>query len=108
MTLLPQFIKSSCLSLIVRSVIVSSIITSSVMLNTALAAEKTENDIKPSFSEYIVQLKEEAIAKGFEEELLETSFANVKFHQRAVKADRSQPENVETLDTYLPKRVTKW
>ena len=108
MTLLPQFIKSSCLSLIVRLVIVSSIITSSVMLNTALAAEKTENDIKPSFSEYIVQLKEEAIAKGFEEELLETSFAKVKFHQRAVKADRSQPENVETLDTYLPKRVPKW
>jgi membrane-bound lytic murein transglycosylase B len=60
------------------------------------------------FADYVVSLKAEALAKGFSQNLIDESFANVKFHKRAVKADRSQPENVETLDTYLPKRVPKW
>ncbi len=59
------------------------------------------------FADYIVELKAEALAKGFSQALIDESFAGVKFHKRAVKADRSQPENIETLDTYLPKRVPK-
>jgi len=60
------------------------------------------------FAQYVTQLKQEALAQGFSEALIDTSFAKVKFHERAVKADRKQPENVETLDTYLPKRVATW
>ena len=67
-----------------------------------------EQSQKVSFDDYIISLKEEAISKGFEPDLIASSFAKVKFHQRAVKADRSQPEKVETLDTYLPKRVPDW
>lgn len=63
---------------------------------------------KEGFDEYIKILKIEAFDKGFTQTLIDSSFANVKFHQRAVKADRSQPEKVETLDTYLPKRVPNW
>jgi membrane-bound lytic murein transglycosylase B len=63
---------------------------------------------KPSFDTYISQLKQEALAKGFEQSLIDQSFSKVVFHQRAVKADRNQPENVETLDTYLPKRLPNW
>ena len=51
------------------------------------------------FKQYVVKLKEEAVIKGYETALIDSAFAKVKFHQRAVKADRSQPENVETLDT---------
>ena len=69
---------------------------------------KTTADAKPSFEQYIVKIKQEALAKGFEQALIDTSFANVVFHQRAVKADRNQPETVETLDTYLPKRLPDW
>ena len=69
---------------------------------------KTASEAKPTFDQYIVELKQEAIAKGFEQALVDTSFANVVFHQRAVKADRNQPETVETLDTYLPKRLPDW
>lgn len=69
---------------------------------------KTTADTKPSFEQYIVKIKQEALAKGFEQALIDTSFANVVFHQRAVKADRNQPETVETLDTYLPKRLPDW
>jgi len=60
------------------------------------------------FNQYVVELKEEALAQGFEQTLIETSFAKVKFHQRAVSADRKQPEKVETLEAYLPKRVPSW
>ena len=63
---------------------------------------------KPTFEQYIEQLKQEALTKGFSQALLDSSFANVTFHKRAVKADRNQPETVETLDTYLPKRVPNW
>ncbi len=60
------------------------------------------------FSQYVTDLKEEAIAQGFSKDLVEASFTKVKFHKRAVQADRKQPEKVETLDTYLPKRVPSW
>jgi membrane-bound lytic murein transglycosylase B len=69
---------------------------------------KTTEVAKPSFDEYIAQLKQEALAKGFEQALIDESFAKVVFHKRAVKADRNQPEKVETLDTYLPKRLPEW
>ena len=76
------------------------------MINQSMAAkvELTE----AGFAEYVLTLKADALAKGFSQTLIDESFAKVEFHKRAVKADRSQPENVETLDTYLPKRVPKW
>jgi membrane-bound lytic murein transglycosylase B len=60
------------------------------------------------FKQYVIELKKEAVVKGYETTLIDSAFVKVKFHQRAVKADRSQPERVETLDTYLPKRVPAW
>lgn len=60
------------------------------------------------FNQYVTQLKVEAAAQGFSQELIASSFSQVVFHPRAVKADRKQPEKVETLDTYLPKRVPNW
>lgn len=73
------------------------------------ASEKVSNEIiKPTFDNYIKKLKVEALAEGFSQTLIDSSFANVTFHHRVVAADRSQPETVETLDTYLPKRVPDW
>ncbi len=60
------------------------------------------------FEQYVIKLKQEALTKGYEAQLIESAFSKVKFHKRAVKADRSQPEKVETLDTYLPKRIPDW
>ncbi len=60
------------------------------------------------FNEYVVTLKKRALAEGFSQSFIDESFINVTFHQRAVVADRSQPEIKETLDTYLPKRIPKW
>ena len=77
-----------------------------VSLGATFASQAS--DEKPSFEQYIEQIKVEAQAKGYSQSLIDSAFANVTFHQRAVKADRNQPERVETLDTYLPKRVPQW
>jgi len=63
---------------------------------------------KPSFEQYVEQLKQEALDKGFEQSFVDKTFADVKYLKRAVKADKNQPEFKETLDTYLPKRVPEW
>jgi membrane-bound lytic murein transglycosylase B len=75
-----------------------------VFTHTIQAKELTQ----VGFEQYIVELKAEALTQGFEQSLIDSSFAEVKFHKRAVSADRKQPEKVETLDSYLPKRVPTW
>lgn len=75
-------------------------------ISVAVDAQVDAN--KPTFEQYIDSIKAEALAKGFSQALLDESFANVQYHQRAVAADKNQPEFVETLDTYLPKRVPDW
>ncbi|WP_371190262.1 lytic transglycosylase domain-containing protein [Thalassotalea ponticola] len=77
-------------------------------LSAVAHAEQILTDGKISFEQYIVELKQEAKQKGFSDALIEQSFADVTYHKRAVKADRNQPEVVETLETYLPKRVPDW
>lgn len=63
---------------------------------------------KPSFEQYVEGLKKEAIEKGFEPEFVEEHLSDLTYLKRVVKADKNQPEFVETLDTYLPKRVPEW
>lgn len=63
---------------------------------------------KPKFDDYIAGLKKEALSKGFDAELVEQAFANLTYKEKVVKADKNQPEFVQTLDTYLPKRINKW
>lgn len=77
------------------------------LFSFSIFAQQSEQT-KPDFEQYVSELKQEAIDKGFSKKLVDNSFAKVKFYKRAVAADRSQPEKVETLDTYLPKRIPKW
>lgn len=65
------------------------------------------NETRPDFATYTALLKTEAIERGYQPELLEAVFSSLQFHERVISADRSQPEVVETLDTYLPKRVSE-
>jgi membrane-bound lytic murein transglycosylase B len=79
-----------------------------IALCAVITSVFAENTNKLSFEQYINNIKQEALTKGYDSALIERSFNNVKFHQRAVVADKNQPEVVETLDTYLPKRVPQW
>lgn len=60
------------------------------------------------FADYVVKIKSEALEKGYSSETLERAFANAKFYERAVSADKNQPEFKLTLDTYLPRAVPEW
>ncbi len=93
------------MKIVLKTIILSALISLG-STNSAMAAKKELTE--EGFAQYVIKLKAEALTKGFSKALIEESFAEVKFHKRAVKADRSQPENIETLDTYLPKRVPKW
>lgn len=80
------------------------VLFSSVMSLQVSAEELTDE----GFQHFIAKFKQESLAKGYSQTLLDESFTGVTLHRRAVKADRNQPEVVETLDTYLPKRVPQW
>ncbi|CCQ10621.1 Membrane-bound lytic murein transglycosylase B [Pseudoalteromonas luteoviolacea B = ATCC 29581] len=68
------------------------------------ASDKTEAD----FAMYVDKLKAEAIDKGYSPSLIDTAFSTVTFKKKVIAQDKSQPEVVETLETYLPKRVPSW
>lgn len=61
-----------------------------------------------SFADYVQGLKQEAIEQGFTPEFIEQSFSDVEYHQKAVVADKNQPETRLTLDKYLATRVPDW
>jgi len=86
------------------------VLSGAIIFSSYTPANNTSDAIeaKPSFETYIQAIKKEASEKGYSPEIIQSSFAKVTFHKRAVSADKSQPENVETLDTYLPKRVPNW
>ncbi|WP_337840609.1 lytic murein transglycosylase [Rheinheimera sp.] len=67
----------------------------------------TAPDNKPSFAQYAASLKKEAVERGYSPELVKQVFDSLQHYKSAVVADKKQPEFVETLDTYLPKRVSK-
>lgn len=60
------------------------------------------------FADYVEKIKAEAIEKGYSEATLAKAFANAKFYERSVSADKNQPEFKLTLDTYLPRAVPEW
>jgi len=96
------------ISLLVATSILSSLFAAQVLAATNVK-ESAKKSNKPSFEQYVIQLKNQAQQnKKFDQAIVKQAFAQIKFYKRAVKADRSQPEKVETLDTYLPKRLPKW
>lgn len=60
------------------------------------------------FADYVNQLKQEALSQGFSAEFIEQQFSDIEFHQKAVVADKNQPETKLTLDKYLSTRVPDW
>jgi membrane-bound lytic murein transglycosylase B len=79
-----------------------------IALPQQLFAADDNAEVTKRFDAYIEQLKTEAQSQGFSDELITSSFTNIRYYKKAVKADKNQPERIETLDTYLPKRVPQW
>ncbi|WP_394176158.1 lytic murein transglycosylase [Thalassotalea litorea] len=89
----------------IRRFIFLSAISSACISNVAFAQKQLSEE---GFNQYVETLKKEAVDKGFSQTLIDSAFADITFHQRAIKADKNQPERVETLETYLPVRVSDW
>nr|WP_276539190.1 lytic murein transglycosylase [Pseudoalteromonas agarivorans] len=80
-----------------------AVILCSVCLSGSVVA-KTQAE----FETYLSDLKQEAIAKGYDSKLIDDAFATASYKEKVVSADKNQPEVKETLETYLPKRVPQW
>ncbi|MCW8107197.1 lytic murein transglycosylase [Alteromonas ponticola] len=60
------------------------------------------------FKDYLQQLAAEAIADGFDTQLIENAMQNIQYRPTVIKADKNQPERTLTLDSYLASRVPDW
>lgn len=60
------------------------------------------------FDSYVEGLKSEAREKGISESIINSAFDGITFTERAVKADKNQPEKKLTLDEYIPRAVPDW
>lgn len=58
------------------------------------------------FPAYVAQLKDKARQHGIDDATLNTAFNGVHFVDRAISADRNQPENKVTLSEYLGRVLT--
>ncbi|ROQ30104.1 lytic murein transglycosylase [Gallaecimonas pentaromativorans] len=72
----------------------------------AKAAEPEQT--QQEFAVYVQKLKAEALTQGIKPEVVDAAFADVKLMQRAIAADRSQPESRLTLEGYLNRTVPEW
>ena len=67
---------------------------------------QAERDI--SFTQYVENVKKEAIDSGIDKNTVNSAFEKVEFLQRSVSSDKQQPEFKMTLDTYIPRAVPEW
>ncbi|CZF79948.1 Membrane-bound lytic murein transglycosylase B precursor [Grimontia celer] len=86
-----------------RKGLISILIGAALSLSAPALAEE-----KQSFDSYVEGLKKESVEKGYDAALIEKAFSNLTYRERAVKADRNQPEKRLTLDEYIPRAVPDW
>ena len=62
---------------------------------------------RPEFSEFLAQLKSQAIERGIRAETVELALSSLEPLEIVVERDRTQAETVLTIDQYLQRRLTK-
>jgi membrane-bound lytic murein transglycosylase B len=75
-----------------------------VAMSTGLAAQ--EEPPRPSFDVFLADVRAEAAAAGVSESTLARAFDGLTPEPVVVSRDRNQPETVQSLDTYLSRRLT--
>tara|TARA_R110000868_G_scaffold189646_6_gene432737 strand:- start:499 stop:867 length:369 start_codon:yes stop_codon:yes gene_type:complete len=63
---------------------------------------------KPTFEQYLADLKLQAIEQGYAANFVDKVFSGVSYRKKTVTADKNQPETKLTLDKYLATRVPDW
>jgi membrane-bound lytic murein transglycosylase B len=80
-----------------------------LLLTTAALAQPPAPDADsdaPAFEAFLGEIRAAAVERGIRAETLDAVLPNVRIHRRAVQADRSQAEFVETYEVYLARRLT--
>ncbi|MGF1686673.1 lytic murein transglycosylase [Photobacterium japonica] len=82
--------------------LVSALVALGLGLSSAVSAADE------GFDSYVEGLKVEARENGISESIINSAFDGITFTERAVKADKNQPEKKLTLDEYIPRAVPDW
>ncbi|EAS43871.1 lytic murein transglycosylase [Photobacterium profundum] len=80
----------------------------SAMVVIGLGISSSAFSANEGFDEYVSGLKVEARNNGISESIINSAFDNIQYTERAVKADKNQPEKKLTLDEYIPRAVPDW
>ena len=80
----------------------------SILLSMLLLLVSQSLTAKPSFEQYLVDVKLQAIDQGYTSEFVDQVFEGVRYRKKTVTADKNQPETKLTLDKYLATRVPDW
>ncbi len=87
--------------------LLSAVLTASLLASVAAAQESTAPRTTPTFAEWLDGVRTEAIAHGIPEPIVTEALATVEEPQATViDHDRSQPEEVDTLEAYVRNHVT--
>jgi membrane-bound lytic murein transglycosylase B len=78
-----------------------------LLLPLVLISTASAQDAQPSWDEWLKGVRKEAEGKGIRGEILDETLTGLTPLERVIKADQNQAEFVETLETYLAKRVSQ-
>lgn len=67
-----------------------------------------DSDDKALFAQWLLELKNEALAKGIKPEVVSAVVGDIQHLPRVIKKDRQQPEFKESYAQYLKARVSPW
>lgn len=79
-----------------------------ILLGILLLLVSQIQNAKPTFEQYLVEIKLQAIEQGYTTSFVDQVFQGVSYHKKTVTADKNQPETKLTLDKYLATRVPDW
>jgi membrane-bound lytic murein transglycosylase B len=77
-----------------------------VLAATSVHAQTTSDTTRPSFAEFLTDIRKEALRKGIRQEIVDTALAIDEPLPIVLERDRAQAETVLALETYLARRLT--
>jgi membrane-bound lytic murein transglycosylase B len=78
-----------------------------LLLPILLISVASAQEARPSWEDWLKGVRQEAQGRGIRADIIEQTLTGLKPLERVIKADQNQAEFVETLETYLAKRVSQ-
>lgn len=91
----------------IKSLILAGFLFFTFQGTAVWAVEKIVPDNPQSFSDWLIDLKAEALTKNISAETFDGAFAGVQPDPKVIRLDRHQPEFTQTYFQYISKRVSQ-